>query len=179
MTETETVQTYERFSDDYHLSRVTLQDTPDLVKNLSNPSISKNLENPPFPYTPADAQQWYDFVQSEKEKDPKTARFRWVIRRISSQVLIGDISLRACERPGEYRLGYWLSEDYWGKGIMSEAVAAVIDIAREAKDVVRIVVDVKDGNWGSRRVLEKNGFRYLGEGNKDSLGRVWLFELDL
>jgi [ribosomal protein S5]-alanine N-acetyltransferase len=181
MTETGVVQFHETFSRDYHLSRLSLQDTPNLVKNLSNPSISKNLEQPPFPYTLADAQQWHDFVQSEKETDPKTARFRWVIRQVSSQVLIGDISLRAGKRDGQYCVGYWLAEDYWGKGIMSGAVAAAIKIAREAKDVERIVADVKDGNWGSRRVLEKNGFRYLGDQDKDCLGtdKRWLFELEL
>ena len=64
---------------------------------------------------------------------------------------------------------------------MSCAVATAIGIAREERDVDKIVADVKCGNWGSRRVLEKNGFRYLGEELVDSSSpeMQWLFELDL
>jgi [ribosomal protein S5]-alanine N-acetyltransferase len=181
MTELIEVQAHETFAGNYRLSRITRQDTEALVKNLSNPEISKNLQKPPFPYTPSHAQQWYNFLDSEKETDPKTARFRWVIRQVSSQVLIGDISLSAWKHPGQYRLGYWLSEDYWGGKIMSCAVATAIGIAREERDVDKIVADVKCGNLGSRRVLEKNGFRYLGEELVDSSSSKtqWLFELDL
>ena len=169
------------FFEDFCLSRSLRSDAPQLVKHLSNPSISKNLRQPPFPYTEADAKSWHDFLDLEKESHPLTARFRWVIRQCSSSILVGDISLNECDDPGIYRLGYWLAEEYWGKGIMTNAVAKVTEIAREQK-VSKIVADVKKGNWGSCRVLENNGFKYIGDGETIKLGRpleVWDFEFEL
>ena len=66
--------------------------------------------------------------------------------------MIGDSSLVKLENG--YRLGYWLGEEYWGRGIMSNA---------KREKVERVIADVKEGNWGSRKVLEKNGFKFCDE----------------
>src|SRR5437764_196542 len=145
------------FSKDFYLSRHSREDTPRVVKSLNNPSISNMLRLPPFPYTPEDADKWYTFLEGEKITDPDTARFRWSIRNVSSGEMIGDSSLVKLENG--YRLGYWLGEEYWGRGIMSNAVAEVLEIAKREK-VERVIADVKEGNWGSRKVLEKNGFKF-------------------
>ena len=79
---------------------------------------------------------------------------------MSSGEMIGDSSLVKLENG--YRLGYWLGEEYWGRGIMSNAVAEVLEIAKQEK-VERVIADVKEGNWGSRKVLEKNGFKFCDE----------------
>lgn len=180
MTELEDVQAHETFAGEYRLSRVSKQDTEALVKNLSNPALSETLHTPPFPYTSTNAEEWYAFLETEKEKDPKTARFRWVIRHVPSKTMIGDISLCKWKRTGQYRLGFWLAEEYWGKGIMTEAVATVIDIAKEEEDVEMIVADVDYLHWASRRVLEKNGFEFIGELHDTyRMCQLWLFELYL
>jgi [ribosomal protein S5]-alanine N-acetyltransferase len=169
------------FSEDLCLSRHRRTDILQLVKNLNNPSISKNLKRPPFPYTEADAIKWYDFLDLEKEIGPQSAQLRWVIRQRSSSLLLGDLSFTELDEPGVYRLGYWLAEDYWGKGVMTNAVATAIGIARE-KEVSKIVAEVKDGNFGSRRVLEKNNFVFKGCADDEWSGlkfKVWKFELQL
>jgi len=165
---------------DFCLSRHNRSDTPQLVKHLSNPSIANNLKHPPFPYTEANAKEWHDFLDNEKESRPQTARFRWAIRQCSSSELIGDVSLEEWDELGTYRLGYWLAEDYWGKGIMSNTVGQALNIARG--HVSKIVADVKEENWGSRRVLEKNGFKYIGndEATKgEEVFGIWKFELEI
>ena len=64
------------------------------------------------------------------------------------------------EKSGE--LGYWLSEDYWRKGIMSQAARIICKEAFVEFDIIRIFAEPFDFNKGSRGVLEKAGFTYEG-----------------
>ena len=59
-------------------------------------------------------------------------------------------------------LGYWLGRDYWGRGIMTWSVGKICAEALEQWDIVRIFAEPFARNLGSRRVLEKNGFRLEG-----------------
>jgi ribosomal-protein-alanine N-acetyltransferase len=57
-------------------------------------------------------------------------------------------------------LGYVLNKDYWGRGLMTEAVSKVIDFlfTKDKTDV--LVIDHFDFNKASKRVIEKCGFHY-------------------
>ena len=58
-------------------------------------------------------------------------------------------------------IGYVLSKDYWGQGLMPEAVRAVIDWLFYELQLDFIIVGHFDHNGQSRRVIEKCGFRYV------------------
>lgn len=58
-------------------------------------------------------------------------------------------------------IGYVLSKDYWGQGLMPEAVKAVIKWLFETVGLDFIVIGHFDWNSQSRRVIEKCGFRYV------------------
>ena len=58
-------------------------------------------------------------------------------------------------------LGYVLSKDYWGHGIMPEAVLEVIHWLFEEQGLDFVMVGHFDFNSQSRRVIEKCGFHYL------------------
>jgi len=55
-------------------------------------------------------------------------------------------------------MGYWLGEPFWGKGIMTEAVARLSEYALEHFDLMRIYAEPYANNPSSCRVLEKAGF---------------------
>jgi len=57
-------------------------------------------------------------------------------------------------------IGYVLSKDYWGQGLMPEAVRAVISYLFNTVRLDRIIAGHFDWNFRSRRVIEKCGFRY-------------------
>jgi ribosomal-protein-alanine N-acetyltransferase len=59
-------------------------------------------------------------------------------------------------------MGYWLGEPFWGKGIMSEAVAKFADYGFEQFGLVRIYAEPYAHNAASCRVLEKAGFALEG-----------------
>jgi RimJ/RimL family protein N-acetyltransferase len=55
-------------------------------------------------------------------------------------------------------LGYFIGENYWGKGIATAAVALMLEAIKKNKEIVRIEAKIFGGNGASARVLEKNNF---------------------
>ena len=60
-------------------------------------------------------------------------------------------------------IGYVLSKDYWGRGLMTEAVRAVIDYCFRVLRYDYLTCGHFLQNDRSRRVVEKSGFVYFGE----------------
>jgi RimJ/RimL family protein N-acetyltransferase len=77
---------------------------------------------------------------------------------------IGTLSLHDIswiDRKGE--IGYMIgSKDHWGMGIASEAISLVTDYAFNRLNLNKVSAGVVDGNVGSSRALEKNGFKQYG-----------------
>lgn len=59
-------------------------------------------------------------------------------------------------------IGYWLLPQFWKRGIISEALAAVVHFLINRKGVHRIEALVEEGNSASNAVLEKAGFVFEG-----------------
>lgn len=57
-------------------------------------------------------------------------------------------------------IGYVLSKDHWGKGLMPEAVSAVTQYLFEQENLDFLICGHFERNARSRRVIEKCGFRY-------------------
>ena len=58
-------------------------------------------------------------------------------------------------------IGYVLSKDYWGAGLMTEAVTATINFCFQKLDFDYLTCGHFDYNERSRRVVEKCGFQFL------------------
>lgn len=70
-----------------------------------------------------------------------------------------DAGLQSCLQGRE--IGYVLSKDYWGRGLMPEAVQAVIGYCFRELHFDYLTCGHFDHNDRSRRVVEKCGFRFL------------------
>ncbi len=76
---------------------------------------------------------------------------------------IGNVCVaRLSERDERVELGYCIGSDYWNKGIMSEAVHAVIDYLFREVGVHRITISHAAGNLASGKVAMKCGLKYEG-----------------
>ena len=131
----------------------------DVAEYANNPNIARNLRNAfPYPYTWEDAKE---FVFSCMQNDERRQCARAIVvegRAVGSiGVFLGsDVYEKSAE------LGYWLAEPFWGKGIMAEAVRRICGIVFDRYGIVRIFAEPFASNTGSRRVLEKAGFRLEG-----------------
>ena len=87
----------------------------------------------------------------------------WMIQHRRSGDVIGAIRFNRFEkkwRNGE--IGYELHPNHWGRGLMTEAVGAVVACGHEHFRLNRIEAWTLPGNGASDRVLEKCGFRFEG-----------------
>jgi [ribosomal protein S5]-alanine N-acetyltransferase len=71
-------------------------------------------------------------------------------------------------------IGYIFHPDYWGKGLASEAIAALIDYGFRERKIANIVADVDPRNLRSIRMLERLGFHETRrEANTIKIGQDW------
>jgi [ribosomal protein S5]-alanine N-acetyltransferase len=63
-------------------------------------------------------------------------------------------------------IGYVLSKEYWGKGLITEAASAIISFGFENMNLVRIQARCFLENEGSERVMEKLGMSFEGISRK-------------
>ena len=96
-----------------------LSDAKDLAAALSNQKVLNNLRDGlPYPYTDQDA---HDYIRAVLSADPDQT-FAYAV--CVDDKVVGSIGAFRQEnihrRTAE--LGYYLSEAYWGQGIMTQAV---------------------------------------------------------
>jgi RimJ/RimL family protein N-acetyltransferase len=89
----------------------------------------------------------------------------------SGLVVAGGIGLilQADIHAGSAEIGYWLGEPYWGRGIMSAALAAFTSFAFAEFRLRRLYALVLEWNPASMRVLEKCGYAREGRLRKSAL----------
>ena len=136
-----------------------MSDARDLATALSNKKIQDNLRDGlPYPYTEQDGKEFISAMLAANENDT----FAFAIT-VNGKV-IGSIG--AFRQGNIHRqtaeLGYYIAEEYWGKGIMTEAVKQLCDYVFSNTDIIRIYAEPFAYNIGSCRVLEKAGFQYEG-----------------
>ncbi|UWP60760.1 GNAT family N-acetyltransferase [Ruminococcus gauvreauii] len=143
----------------FELRKWKLEYIADVARYADNEKIAANLRNVfPYPYTRQDAE---NYVRSCAENTEERQLCRAIVAEGHT---IGSIGIfcgsDVYEKSAE--LGYWLAEDFWGKGIMTEAVRRICREAFAAFDIVRIYAEPFAHNAGSRGVLEKAGFTLEG-----------------
>jgi RimJ/RimL family protein N-acetyltransferase len=130
------------------------EDAPYLVRYADNPRIASTLRNGfPSPYTLNDARRFITEATTPGSQNLFLA------------IEVGGV---ACGGIGIHRLddvhrrtaeiGYWLAEPFWGRGIMTEAVRALVPVAFDRYDIARLQAGIFSNNPASMRVLEKCGF---------------------
>ena len=137
------------------------RDRDAIVKHANNRNVWINLRDRfPHPYTVNDARRWLDMVVGqEPEMNFAIAVADEAVGGIGFTVQ-HDVARRSAE------IGYWLGEEFWGRGIGTEALIAVTDYAFSNYDVCRLYAHVFDWNRASARVLEKAGYEFEGRMKK-------------
>ena len=142
---------------EFKLRKLTLDDAEDLAKAANNPNVSRYLRNVfPYPYSLEDAVDFINFATANEDE------------LIYGIIIDGKVNGCICARFGKdvfaksCILGYWLSERFWSKGLMTMAVKKFCSFIFDKYEIIRIEADVCADNIASRRVLEKIGFELEG-----------------
>lgn len=112
-------------------------------------------------------------IRKTKEKFTNMEMIRWAITEKQSNTVIGMIIARDFELEAVADLEYILLPEYWGKGMMTEALKAVIAFGFHSLGLIRIQAKVMPENAGSVAVLKKIGFHEEGLLRQYPFGR-WI-----
>jgi RimJ/RimL family protein N-acetyltransferase len=141
----------------FRLRPWNMGDLDDLVKFANNKKIADNLTDAfPHPYSREDGIAYITAHHEIGEEDP--------VRVVAIEVdgipcgSIGVFPQTDIHRKNA-EMGYWLAEEYWGRGIMTEAVRLMIEYGFKTFDVNRIFARPFSTNLASQRVLEKAGMK--------------------
>lgn len=140
------------------IAQVTLRpflitDCVSIAQQANNKLIWKNLRDRfPYPYTEKDALL---FIEMVSRNNPIT-EFAIDVNGLAigaAGIIIKDDVYRL---NGE--VGYWIGQEYWGKGIVTTVVKELTRIAFTEFNLFRVYAEVFETNIASTRVLEKNGY---------------------
>lgn len=157
---------------DFQLCLWDLHYVEDIAKFANNPNIGKGLRDGfPYPYSREDAEV---YIKSCIEKEGEIQFCRAIL--VEGRA-IGSIGVFRNANVYRYsaEIGYWLAEEYWGKGITTRAVIQLCSEIFDETDIVRIYAEVFSFNDSSKRVLEKAGFILEGTMRKAIYknGKFW------
>ncbi len=136
-----------------------MADADSITEGLNDWDVARMLGAVPFPYRLADAQEWLAAAPVKRASGQVHAFV--LAPRPGAGACIGVTSL-ALRDHGDIHLGFWLARPHWGRGLMTEAVSAVLGFGFETLDVPRIHSGCLADNPASLRVHLKLGFAVTG-----------------
>jgi putative acetyltransferase len=132
------------------------KDLEDFYEYARNPKIGPNAGWPPHKSPEVSQEILKHFIENDEV---------WALVWKEKNKVIGSVGLHQDQlrtAPDVIMLGYVLSEDYWGRGIMTEAAKAAINYAFETMNISLLTIHHHTDNIRSKRVIEKCGFVYEG-----------------
>lgn len=135
------------------LRRMRLSDLPALIDGANNRKITDQIINFNYPFTEEDAVIRFNFVLNGfKQKE----RFVFAITQHDNDELIGEIGIHLDKSNNSAQFGYWLNEKQWGKGIITEALGAILQFGFEVLKLNKIYATHYPDNPASGKVIQKN-----------------------
>ncbi|TQR31756.1 N-acetyltransferase [Lysinibacillus sphaericus] len=129
------------------------------IKKLANDKRLADILGLPHPYELKFAQDW---INMQPELIKRGVEYPLGIVSKESREIVGTITLRIDKVNNRGELGYWLGQDYLGKGFATEAVNSMIHFCFIELGLNKIWASAISRNKLSTRVLEKCGLRKEG-----------------
>ncbi len=139
--------------DGYALRQWRAEDAASLALHANDALVAQWLNDRfPHPYTLEDAHAFLAFALHQEHE------------RIYAIEVNGEACGGVGVRPGEgverqsAEIGYWLARAYWGEGVGTAAVRALIPHALRELSLYRLQARIFEGNVASTKLLERCGF---------------------
>ncbi len=131
----------------------TRKDSSSLALYADNPAVRRWLRDFfPSPYRIGDARRFISRTSQQKPRSTFAIDVDGVAVGSIGLVAGNDINRLTAE------VGYWLGEQFWGKGIATRAVRSISKYAFGELKLIRLFAVPFADNHASIRVLEKAGF---------------------
>ncbi|HOZ77554.1 MAG TPA: GNAT family N-acetyltransferase [Ferruginibacter sp.] len=137
------------------LREVTIADAADLFFLRSDAAVLKYLDKEPE----KSVDETIALINQVKKNKEDGDGILWGITLKDSNILVGSICYWRMQKE-HYRaeIGYALHPAQQGKGIMDEAIKAVLQYGFETMQLHSVEANVNPANEASMKLLERNGF---------------------
>jgi ribosomal-protein-alanine N-acetyltransferase len=137
------------------LRRLKITDVNEILALRSNPEIMKYIPRPLI----TTKEEALEFISTMDANINANSLINWAITTKENDLLIGMIGFYRT-KPEDFRseVGYILSGDFQGKGIITESLKRVIQFGFEVLKLNSIEAVIDPENFGSEKVLLKNNF---------------------
>lgn len=98
----------------------------------------------------------------------------WFIQLQADESLVGDLCFKGLNADGSVEIGYGIRPEYEGRGLMTEAVAAMAKWAAAQAGVLSVQAETEPQNAASQRVLQKSGFVPNGKMGEEGPRFTWI-----
>lgn len=144
---------------------VRMEDAPIIQKlATSHPDIVKQTRLPD-PYPEDGAENW---VRKAVPNHDREREYSFIIKNRKEQI-VGVCGLTP-QNETDAEIGYWIGKPFWKKGYATAAIQQLLRFAFQEKSFRRVYAITLDDNIGSKRSLEKNGFRFVKNRPDDDHG---------
>ncbi len=141
------------------LREMTLSDKEDIFRNFSDENVTTYFYMNPF----TAVEESENIIKRARDLFEQENGIQWGIVLKDGKTLIGTCGYETWIKENfRGELGYDLRRSYWGKGIMSEALRAVIQFGFEKMELNRIEVTTRSDNMRSINMLCRLGFQKEG-----------------
>ncbi|WP_434053868.1 MAG: GNAT family N-acetyltransferase [Roseibium sp.] len=144
-----------------------LEDLNRCAALLGDYEVAKMLSRVPYPYDLEQGRQYLEKSVARWEKHETADELGFHVDHEGE--LIGGLGFKKLQETPE--IGYWLGRPYWGRGFMSEALTAAIGWVFDNTAHDLLACEAMTENPASIKVMEKAGFRPVGEVGCESVSR--------
>ncbi len=141
-----------------YLRQFRLEDADTVQTLLQCREIAANTRSIDHPYQPGSAKLWIERLFTSWETG-ESAVFAICF---PDERVVGAIGLEIKPEDENAEIGFWIGQPYWGKGICSEAAAAVVQFGFKVLGLNKIFAHHLSRNPASGRVMQKIGMRKEG-----------------
>ena len=138
------------------LEPIDLSHAPSLQVLAGDPAIAATTRIA-HPYPPGQAEKFIRVRMRQREEG-----LSWVFAVKLADEVVGVCGLLEITTRRVAEIGYWIGRPYWGQGLATQAVAGTLRFSFGTLALREVFAKCLADNHASRRVLEKNCFRYAG-----------------
>ena len=150
-----------------NLRGVRRSDAESMQRHAHNANVARYMAILPYPYKLEHALKW---INTTHRMARAKTDYHFGIEDRDSRQIIGMIGLSRVNRQDKNaEAGYWLGQDFWRKGYITEAMRLMLNFAFAELDLARVYAVVHEKNTGSIRLLEKCSFVREGVWRKATL----------
>jgi ribosomal-protein-alanine N-acetyltransferase len=137
------------------LRQISADDRDGIFRNFSDPEVAKWFFEEPF----TRMEQVDEIIQAFSQEFEQGEGLTWAIALKGSGEFVGTCGYGEVEVGSRGEIGFDLAKDYWGQGLMSEALGAIVEYGFDVLGLDKVEAHTYSANARAIRLLKKLGFQ--------------------